>query len=181
MSTSIRTPCGRSTRRSATSGSAPDGNDQYVEVKAEFSNYVDDPYVEPGFTREPLLRRGRRRHHRRRLRRPADGRPAARGRLRPHPPDREGGRRRRHLVLEPLPGRHVRRASRTSTCRCWRRWATSRSTSTPSRPRSSSTASAIARHYRPLRRRAVPDRRDRDALGRGRPSAGSSAPTAATA
>ena len=33
----------------------PDGNEQYVEVTAEFSNYVDDPYVEPGFTREPLF------------------------------------------------------------------------------------------------------------------------------
>jgi cation diffusion facilitator CzcD-associated flavoprotein CzcO len=33
----------------------PDANDQYVEVNAEFSNYVDDPYVEPGFTREPLF------------------------------------------------------------------------------------------------------------------------------
>src|SRR4051812_28011731 len=33
----------------------PDGNEQYVEVVAEFSNYVDDPYVEPGFTREPLF------------------------------------------------------------------------------------------------------------------------------
>ena len=33
----------------------PDANDQYVEVTAEFSNYVDDPYVEPGFTREPLF------------------------------------------------------------------------------------------------------------------------------
>lgn len=32
-----------------------DGNDQYVEVTAEFSQYVDDPYVEPGFTREPLF------------------------------------------------------------------------------------------------------------------------------
>jgi hypothetical protein len=31
-----------------------DGNDQYVEVKGDFSRYVDDPYVEPGFTREPL-------------------------------------------------------------------------------------------------------------------------------
>ena len=31
-----------------------DGNDQYLEVTAEFSRYVDDPYVEPGFTREPL-------------------------------------------------------------------------------------------------------------------------------
>jgi cyclohexanone monooxygenase len=33
----------------------PDGNDQYVEVTAEFSNYVDDPYVEPGFTRAPVF------------------------------------------------------------------------------------------------------------------------------
>jgi cyclohexanone monooxygenase len=31
-----------------------DGNEQYVEVKGDFSRYVDDPYVEPGFTREPL-------------------------------------------------------------------------------------------------------------------------------
>src|SRR6185437_10615042 len=30
-----------------------DGAGQYVEVKAEFSHYVDDPYVEPGFTRAP--------------------------------------------------------------------------------------------------------------------------------
>ena len=32
-----------------------DGIAQYVEVKAEFSHYVDDPYVEPGFTREPVF------------------------------------------------------------------------------------------------------------------------------
>ncbi len=32
----------------------PDGNDQYVEVKGDFSRYIDDPYVDPGFTREPL-------------------------------------------------------------------------------------------------------------------------------
>ncbi|MEE3175154.1 MAG: NAD(P)/FAD-dependent oxidoreductase [Pseudomonadota bacterium] len=31
-----------------------DGNEQYVEVTAEFSHYVDDPYVEPGFSRAPL-------------------------------------------------------------------------------------------------------------------------------
>ena len=31
-----------------------DANDQYVEVTAEFSHYVDDPYLESGFTREPL-------------------------------------------------------------------------------------------------------------------------------
>ncbi|HEY2050154.1 MAG TPA: NAD(P)/FAD-dependent oxidoreductase [Caulobacteraceae bacterium] len=32
-----------------------DGIGQYVEVKAEFSHYVDDPYVEPDFTREPVF------------------------------------------------------------------------------------------------------------------------------
>jgi cyclohexanone monooxygenase len=32
----------------------PEGAGQYIEVKAEFSHYVDDPYVEPGFTREPV-------------------------------------------------------------------------------------------------------------------------------
>jgi cation diffusion facilitator CzcD-associated flavoprotein CzcO len=31
-----------------------DGNEQYVEVKGDFSRYIDDPYVEPGFTRAPL-------------------------------------------------------------------------------------------------------------------------------
>jgi len=31
-----------------------DGNAQYVEVKGDFRHYVDDPYVEPGFTRAPL-------------------------------------------------------------------------------------------------------------------------------
>ena len=33
----------------------PEGNEQYVEITAEFSDYVEDPYVEPGFTREPLF------------------------------------------------------------------------------------------------------------------------------
>ena len=32
-----------------------EGNDQYVEVTAEFSRYQADPYVEPGFTREALF------------------------------------------------------------------------------------------------------------------------------
>ena len=32
-----------------------DGNDQYIEVTGDFSHYVDDPYVEPGFVRDPLL------------------------------------------------------------------------------------------------------------------------------
>jgi cation diffusion facilitator CzcD-associated flavoprotein CzcO len=32
-----------------------DGISQYIEVKAEFSHYIDDPYVEPGFTRDPVF------------------------------------------------------------------------------------------------------------------------------
>ncbi|MFI4973947.1 MAG: FAD-dependent oxidoreductase [Caulobacterales bacterium] len=32
----------------------PDANEQYVETKGDFSHYVDDPYVAPGFTRAPL-------------------------------------------------------------------------------------------------------------------------------
>ncbi|MBW2399377.1 MAG: NAD(P)/FAD-dependent oxidoreductase [Deltaproteobacteria bacterium] len=31
-----------------------DANEQYVEVKGEYARYLDDPYVEPGFKREPL-------------------------------------------------------------------------------------------------------------------------------
>ena len=31
-----------------------DGNEQYVEVKGRFAHFLDDPYAEPGFTREPL-------------------------------------------------------------------------------------------------------------------------------
>lgn len=31
------------------------GARHYIEVKAEFSRYVDDPYVEPGFTRAPVF------------------------------------------------------------------------------------------------------------------------------
>src|SRR5215469_15874803 len=31
-----------------------DGNEQYVEMKGEFAHYLEDPYVAPGFNREPL-------------------------------------------------------------------------------------------------------------------------------
>jgi cation diffusion facilitator CzcD-associated flavoprotein CzcO len=31
-----------------------DANAQYVEVKGDFGHYIDDPYVEPGFSRAPL-------------------------------------------------------------------------------------------------------------------------------
>src|SRR6266478_1584808 len=78
----------------------PDGNEQYVEVKGDFSRYIDDPYVEPGFTRAPLtdavdvLIVG--------------GRASARGWREGYPHDREGRGLRRDLVLEPLSRRAVR-------------------------------------------------------------------------
>jgi cyclohexanone monooxygenase len=31
-----------------------DANDQYIEVKGRFAHFIEDPYVEPGFTRAPL-------------------------------------------------------------------------------------------------------------------------------
>ena len=33
-----------------------DGSAQYVEVSGDFAHFIDDPYVEPGFTREPVQR-----------------------------------------------------------------------------------------------------------------------------
>ena len=33
-----------------------DGNAQYVEIKGEFARYLDDPHVEPGFQRDPVVR-----------------------------------------------------------------------------------------------------------------------------
>ncbi|MGA0604318.1 flavin-containing monooxygenase [Caulobacter sp. KR2-114] len=32
----------------------PDANAQYLEAAGDFRHYVDDPYVEPGFTRDPI-------------------------------------------------------------------------------------------------------------------------------
>jgi cyclohexanone monooxygenase len=31
-----------------------DGNDQYIRIRGDYAHYLDDPYVEPGFEREPL-------------------------------------------------------------------------------------------------------------------------------
>ena len=119
-----------------------DGNEQYVEVKAEFSRYVDDPYVEPGFTREPvfddvevaiigggfggLLMGARLRE--------AGLRAASASSRRPATSAAPG-------TGTAIPARCAT-SSPTSTCRCSKSSATCRSTSTPSRRRSSSTAAA---------------------------------------
>ncbi len=34
-----------------------EGNDQYIEVTRDFAHFLDDPYAEPGFAREPLTDR----------------------------------------------------------------------------------------------------------------------------
>ena len=31
-----------------------DGNDQYIEIAGDLAHYVEDPYVEPGFQRDPI-------------------------------------------------------------------------------------------------------------------------------
>ena len=62
---------GRSTARSGTSGSAPTATISTCEVTGEFARFVDDPYVEPGFTREPLTDETSTWRDRGRLRRPA--------------------------------------------------------------------------------------------------------------
>ncbi|HDR9017785.1 NAD(P)/FAD-dependent oxidoreductase [Burkholderia multivorans] len=33
----------------------PKQNNQWTEIKGDFTHYVDDPYVEPGFTRSPVI------------------------------------------------------------------------------------------------------------------------------
>src|SRR5208337_3407269 len=85
-----------------------DGNEQYVEVKGDFSRYIDDPYVAPGFTRAPLngavdvvIIGG------------GFGGLLAGARLREAGVKdirriEKGGRLRRHLVLEPLSRRAMR-------------------------------------------------------------------------
>ena len=47
-------PSARSTAEEREKRLRADANDQYVEVKGEFAHFLDDPYVELGFSREPL-------------------------------------------------------------------------------------------------------------------------------
>ena len=34
----------------------PEGNDQYVEVVGEYNHFLDDPWADPSFTRDPIVR-----------------------------------------------------------------------------------------------------------------------------
>ena len=48
-----------------------DGSAQYVETKGRFAHYLDDPYADPTFAREPIAVGDRGRHSRWRLRWPS--------------------------------------------------------------------------------------------------------------
>ena len=98
-------------------------------------------------------------------------------RRRPH--HREGRRLRRHLVLEPLPGRAVRhRVVRLHAAA--RRDRPHADGEVRARARDPRALPAHRQAVRPLRQRAVPHRGHRPRVGRRRTRAGSSAPTAAT-
>jgi hypothetical protein len=138
-----------------------DGNEQYVEMTGQFAHYLDDPYVE-------VQERARRCTTRSRWPSSAAAsagcwrRPAARGRHRGPARHREGRRLRRHLVLEPLPGRGVRRrvVHLPAAARGGRLHA--EAASTRPRRRSSSTAATIARTSASTTR-LLPDRGHRPA------------------
>jgi hypothetical protein len=130
------------TARSATSGCGPTATSS-TSRSPVFEHYVEDPYVEPRRARA-AVRRGHRRVHRRRVRRPDHRRQAEGGRHRRRAHHREGRRLRRHLVLEPLPGRPVRHRGVRLPAAARGDRAHARARSTPTPPRSSSTAAASA-------------------------------------
>ena len=155
-----------------------DGNEQYVEVKGDFSRYVDDPYVDPGFTREPLndevevLIIGG-----------GFGGLLAGARLREAGVTTSGLSRRAATSAAPGTGTAIRVRSaisrRTSICLCSRRPATSRRRSTRSLRKSWPTRGVSARNSISI---ATPSfrLRSRRSPGAKKSAAGSSPPIAAT-
>ena len=134
--------CARSTAREREKR-LRDGRQRPVpsRLRASFARFEEDPYVEPGFSREPLDRRSRQSIvDRRRLRRDPRGGSPARGRRRERPHHREG----RPTSAAPGTGTATRAwpatSSRTATCRCSRSSTTCRRRSTAAAPRSSRTA-----------------------------------------
>ena len=120
-----------------------------------------------GVRARSALRRGRRRADRRRLRRTARGRAAARAGRRERPPDREGRRCRRHLVLEPLPRARVRhRVVRLPAAA--RRARLHAGREVQPRPGDLRALPGDREAVRPVPRRVLPDLGHRDPLGRRR-------------
>ena len=153
-----------------------DGADQYVEMAGEFAHYAeDDPYVEPGFTREPITDE-------------IDVAIIGGGfsgllagaRLTERASPTSASSRRAATSAAPGTGTATRArsatSSRTATSRCSKSSTTCRRRSTPSPPRSSSTRNAIGRALRALREDALPDAGAVDRLGRRQQARGTSAP-----
>ena len=105
----------------------------------------------------------------------------ARGRRRGHPHHREGRRLRRHLVLEPLPRRGLRRRVLHLPAAARRDRLHAEGEVLRARRRSSSTAARIGRALRPLRATPASRPRSPSCAGTSEQRAGSSRPTAATA
>ena len=156
----------------------PDGNDQYVEIAGPVRPLPRRP-VRRADRARPADRRGRRRRHRRRLRRPARRRPPQGGRHHRRPHHREGRRLRRHVVLEPLPGRAVRhRVVHLPAAARGDRLRPEGEVHPGARDPRAQPQHRQA--LRPLRRGAVPDRGHDADVGRRRRRAGSWRRTAAT-
>ena len=104
--------------------------------KGRFAHYLDDPYADPTFTREPIAEETEVVDYRRRLRRPARRRRAC-----ARPASMTSGSSRRPAISA-APGTGTAIQARpaipraTSTCRCSRSSATSRRPNTPRRRRS---------------------------------------------
>ena len=142
-----------------------DGNDQYLEPTGQFAHYLDDPYT-PVTPREPQTDHVTVRLHRRRLRRARHRRAAEGGRHRRRPHHREGRRLRRHLVLEPLPGRAVRHRVDDLPAAA-RRDRPHADGEVRARARDPRALPAHRQAVRPLRQRAVPHRGHEPRVGRG--------------
>ena len=90
----------------------PEGTAQYTsDLTGELAKYEVDPYAERGRAARADQRYRRSAVHRRRILGAADCGAAARARRREHPHRRARRGRRRHLVLEPLPRRGLRRVA----------------------------------------------------------------------
>ena len=176
---SIRTRCARSTARSATSASAPTATTSTWRWSGNFAHYLEDPYVAP-IEREPLPTRST-----------SSSSAAASAACWPAPacarPASTTSASSRRAATSAARGTgtatraRCATSSRTSTCRCSRRSATSRRRSTRTRRRSSPTARPSARHFdlyddACFQTEVTELRWDDDAA-----RAGSSRPTAATA
>jgi len=142
----VPTPCAKKYRVERDKRLRPDANAQYVGDQGRLRPLYRRPLCRAGVHPRAADRRGGRADHRRRLRR-ADGRgaPGEAG------PERNPHRRKRPATSGRAPGtgtlsrRPSATSKATSTCRSWKRPATSRRRSTATPPRSAPTPGASAR------------------------------------